>query len=146
MKKRRNNKRFENEKQKKKKIFSSILEKKRIGFLIFFRLSSSETLLTPSQILSQDKYFEEVFNLLRLPAPICLSVWELLMKVPTNVSMKFKLKEIKVFPSFLDIFFLFFFFFLLFLSPLLSFFRFLHLFVYPEWELLMNSYKRQYEI
>jgi hypothetical protein len=49
----------------------------------------------PSQILA-DKYFDQLFQLLTLPLPLCLDVWALLMKLPTNIHMKKRLKEINV--------------------------------------------------
>jgi hypothetical protein len=38
----------------------------------------------PSHILSQDKYFEQLFQLLNLQGPVGAQVWDLLMKLPTN--------------------------------------------------------------
>jgi len=57
--------------------------------------SCEKMFLLPSQIMVQDKHFEQIFNLLSLPTPLCLSVWELLMKLPTNPQIKTKLKEIE---------------------------------------------------
>eukprot|EP01127_Copromyxa_protea_P022514 TRINITY_DN8090_c0_g1_i1.p1 TRINITY_DN8090_c0_g1~~TRINITY_DN8090_c0_g1_i1.p1 ORF type:complete len:2714 (-),score=433.50 TRINITY_DN8090_c0_g1_i1:44-7879(-) len=47
----------------------------------------------PSQILAE-KYFDQLFQLLTLPQPLCLDVWALLMKLPTNAHMEQRLKEI----------------------------------------------------
>lgn len=49
----------------------------------------------PSQILAE-KYFDQIFDLLTLPLPLCLDVWALLMKLPTNAHMEKRLKEITV--------------------------------------------------
>jgi hypothetical protein len=38
----------------------------------------------PSHILSQDKYFEQLFQLLNLQGHVGAQVWDLLMKLPTN--------------------------------------------------------------
>jgi hypothetical protein len=38
----------------------------------------------PSRILSQDKYFEQLFQLLNLQGTLGAQVWDLLMKLPTN--------------------------------------------------------------
>lgn len=51
--------------------------------------------ILPSQILAE-KYFDQLFDLLTLPPPLCTDVWSLLMKLPTNAQMEHRLKEISV--------------------------------------------------
>ena len=50
----------------------------------------------PSKILAK-RYFEQLFNLLTLPGALCLEVWQLLMKLPTNALLKRKLTDLDVF-------------------------------------------------
>jgi ubiquitin carboxyl-terminal hydrolase 34 len=46
--------------------------------------ANSDDSTLPSRILSQDKYFEQLFQLLNVQGPVSAQVWDLLMKLPTN--------------------------------------------------------------
>lgn len=50
-------------------------------------------------LLSSELYFRQLFKLLSLPSPICLDVWDIIMRIPTNSQMKLALTNIKVGPT-----------------------------------------------
>jgi len=47
-----------------------------------------------SSLLSGEDYFKPLFEKLNLPPPLCGRVWNLLMKLPTNLTLKSKLVEL----------------------------------------------------